>query len=272
MTDAECIALLQWLLPRLHLRWAGFRRVRRQVCKRFHRRINDLGLADAHAYRDYLCRNPEEAQVADYLCRVTISRFYRDHGVFERLNGPVLDSVCADKTAANDRQVHIWSAGCASGEETYSIALAWHFAGRHRWPGIQLRILGTDIDDVLLERARQGCYAPGTLKELPPQWQEEGFRSKEGSLCLKPGIMQYVSFVKHDLRSGAPECDFDVVLCRNLAFTYFDDELQDAAADTIHEALADGGFLVLGKHEVLPAPVSGFQLCYGPDCIYRKCP
>ena len=180
--------------------------------------------------------------------------------------------MCRARAADNDNRVHIWSAGCASGEEAYSVALAWHFAGRHRWPSIDLRILGTDIDEVLLQRARQGCYAPGTLKELPPQWQEEGFHSKEGSLCLEPAIMQYASFVKHDLRSGAPESDFDVVLCRNLAFTYFDHQLQFDVASTIHEALADDGFLVLGKHEVLPATVSGFQLCYGPDCIYRKCP
>jgi chemotaxis protein methyltransferase CheR len=77
-TDAECVDFLQWALPRLGLRWQGFRKVRRQVCRRVARRIAELGLADADAYRLYLERNPQEWDALAELCRVTISRFWRD--------------------------------------------------------------------------------------------------------------------------------------------------------------------------------------------------
>lgn len=78
MRNAECVALLRWALPRLGLRWPGFRRVRRQVCKRIARRIKELGLADVAAYRERLECAPEEWPEFDSLCRITISRFYRD--------------------------------------------------------------------------------------------------------------------------------------------------------------------------------------------------
>lgn len=270
MTDAECIELLQWLLPRLGFRWEGFRRVRRQVCKRFVRRSRELGLDDAGAYRDYLAAHPEEAEVAEYLCRVTISRFCRDRGVFESLTGPVMDVICTQRQAQGRRRIHVWSAGCASGEEAYSLALGWHFRGRHRWPDLKLSILGTDIDDVLLERARRGCYARGTLKELPGEWLAEGFQREEGTYRLRESVKAYARFCRHDLRNGPPATDFDLVLCRNLAFTYFDDDLQLAAGVTICEALREGGFLVLGKHECLPDAVSGFDIWSGSARIYRK--
>ena len=75
MNDAECVEFLRWLLSRLHFRWEGFRRVRGQVCKRFRRRFSELGLTSAAAYRDYLEHHPDERSVADFLCRVTVSRF-----------------------------------------------------------------------------------------------------------------------------------------------------------------------------------------------------
>src|SRR5688572_10367475 len=90
MTDAECVDLLQWALPRLGLRWQGFRKVRRQVCRRLSRRIAELGLSEAGSYRAYLESNEQEWDALAALCRVTISRFWRDRAVFEALRDEVL--------------------------------------------------------------------------------------------------------------------------------------------------------------------------------------
>ncbi len=90
MNDTECIDFLQWCLPRLRMRWAGFRKVRRQVCKRISRRMAELRLADADAYRAYLDANAGEWDALDALCRVTISRFYRDRGVYDAIRRRVL--------------------------------------------------------------------------------------------------------------------------------------------------------------------------------------
>jgi chemotaxis protein methyltransferase CheR len=101
MQDAECVALLRWALPRLGLRWPGFRKVRRQVCKRITRRIRELGLADVTTYRERLESVPEEWPELDALCRITISRFYRDRAVFDHLGtagaGASADTASASK-------------------------------------------------------------------------------------------------------------------------------------------------------------------------------
>jgi len=97
--DAACVEFLQWALPRLRMRWAGFRKVRRQVCRRVERRIRELDLHDVDAYRAYLELTPDEWLQLDALCHVTISRFYRDRGVFELLERSVLPELAADVEA-----------------------------------------------------------------------------------------------------------------------------------------------------------------------------
>ncbi|UCG71590.1 MAG: chemotaxis protein CheR [Chromatiales bacterium] len=271
MTDDECITLLQWLLPRLALRWPGFRRVRKQVCKRFQRRLSELGLDGADAYRQYLQRNPDEWPVADYLCRVTISRFNRDRGVFGYLADQVLPELGARAEARGATRLEAWSVGCASGEEPYTLALIWHYEVAGRLPALSLRILGTDIDDVLLQRAQQACYPGSALKALPGEWLADAFEQAGNSYRLKPTITDYVRFGNHDLRKGLPnDHDFDLVLCRNLAFTYFDENLQCRTAATLNRSLRDGGALVLGQHERLPDAVAGFTPWSSAHRVYRK--
>ena len=125
MNDTHCIAFLQWALPRLGMRWAGFRKVRRQVCNRARRRARELGLSDLTAYRAYLETHPEEWAVLDQLTPITISRFYRDRGVFEHLAREVLPTLAARAINRGSDSLEIWSAGCASGEEPYTLAILW---------------------------------------------------------------------------------------------------------------------------------------------------
>ena len=95
MKDEQCVRFLPWALPQLRMRWDGFRKVRRQVRKRLARRLRELGLADTEAYRDYLRRHAEEWHYLDTLCRITISRFYRDKGVYAALSEQVLPTLAA---------------------------------------------------------------------------------------------------------------------------------------------------------------------------------
>jgi chemotaxis protein methyltransferase CheR len=138
MRDADCVQFLQWALPRLDLRWAGFRKVRRQVCRRISRRLAELGLSDGAAYRIYIEGNADEWDRLDRFCRITISRFWRDPAVFESLRDSVLPALGST--------VSVWSAGCASGEEPYSLVLAAAEAG------IAVRVLASDVDAALLDR------------------------------------------------------------------------------------------------------------------------
>src|SRR3954464_10873763 len=123
MRNAECVELMQWALPRLGLRWSAFRRVKGQVCKRIRTRVQALGLADARAYAQYLECHSDEWGTLEAMCGITISRFYRDHPVFDALAQDVLPMLTCQ--LAEGEPLRVWSAGCASGEEPYSIALIW---------------------------------------------------------------------------------------------------------------------------------------------------
>ena len=114
MRDSRCVEFLQWALPRLRMRWPGFRRVRRQVCKRIDGRLRELGLDNTAAYQEYLENNPAEWHVLDDFCRISISRFYRDRSVFDCLRDDVLPNLAARAAALGERQLRCWSAGCAS--------------------------------------------------------------------------------------------------------------------------------------------------------------
>ena len=115
MRDTDWVEFLQWCLPRMEMRWAGFRKVRRQVCRRIGRRLEELSLEDLQAYRDVLARRPREWEVLEGLCRVTISHFYRDRVVFDLLGRRILPEL-AGAVRRRGGRLRCWSAGCASGK------------------------------------------------------------------------------------------------------------------------------------------------------------
>jgi chemotaxis protein methyltransferase CheR len=251
--DRECVALLRWALPRLGLRWPGFRRVRGQVCKRMGRRIRELVLPDAAAYRAYLESVPEEWAHLDALCRITISCFYRDRATFEHLGEAVLPALAGAALVRQSPGLRCWSAGCGSGEEPYSLALLWAFRVGPAFPRFVLAMVATDADAHLLARAARGCYPRGALRELPPDWIECAFVREHGNECLRPDFRRGVLFLRQDIRSAQPEGPFDLVFCRNLAFTYFDARLQRRTVETIAAQMRPGAALVVGRDETLPA-------------------
>ena len=109
------------------MRWVGFRRVRRQVCKRIARRLIELGLQDLEAYRTLLGADAGEWSRLDSLCRITISRFYRDRAVWNYLGDVLLPDLTRFARRRGDEELRCWSVGCASGEEPYTLAMVWRW-------------------------------------------------------------------------------------------------------------------------------------------------
>jgi chemotaxis protein methyltransferase CheR len=273
MTDRECVELLRWAAPRLRLRWEGFRRVRGQVCKRIGRRMKELGLESAAAYRARLDADPDEWAVLDSLCRVTISRFFRDQRVFEVLRESLLPTLLTDARARGETVFRAWSAGCASGEEPYSVAILFRLGLAPLFPALRLELLATDADESLLARADRACYPPGSLRELPREWTLKAFGpTPDGEPCLKPEFREGLSFLRQDLRAQLPEGPFHLVLCRNVAFTYFAPPLQQQVLARLLERLVPGGLLVIGGHESLPEGATGLERAAGPLPVFRKLP
>jgi chemotaxis protein methyltransferase CheR len=270
VNDSDCVAFLQWALPRMGLDWPGFRKVRRQVCKRLARRIAELGLADVHAYRSLLESNADEWKALAPLCTVTISRFYRDREVFDALGSAVLPSLARAALARGAARIECWSAGCGSGEEAYTLALQWRLQLVPAFPGLSLHVLGTDLDAHLLERARAACYPEGSLRELPRDWRARGFNQRARAWCVVDTCRAGVDFERQDLLVASPDVRFDLILCRNLAFTYFGPEAARRALERIEERLRPGGALVIGVHERLPSPAPAFEPWPAARATYRR--
>jgi chemotaxis protein methyltransferase CheR len=239
--DADCTAFLQWALPQLEMRWAGFRKVRGQVCKRLRRRI----------YRARLEADPQEWRALDECCHITISRFYRDRGVFDALRKRVLPEI-ALRAKGEGREARCWSAGCASGEEPYTLKILWDLEVANGCPGVTLSIIATDIDEIMLQRAREGCFDVASLHELPPNLVAVAFDRLGERYCVRPWHRQGITFLPQDLRTEAPSGRFDLVLCRYVAFTYFAPPLQQKVLTRLLQHLSPHGYLVIGTHERLP--------------------
>jgi chemotaxis protein methyltransferase CheR len=252
MKDAQFVAFLQWALPRVGLRWEGFRKLRHRVERRLARRMRALRLTDWPAYRQRLEKDDAEWEVFDAACRLTISRFWRDRGVFDALAEIVLPMLAELARARGENRVRCWSAGCASGEEAYSVRLAWESGAAARFPGLALHVLGTDVDPRVLTRARLACFPPAALRDLPRGWSDRAFEQRGGMYCLRANLRSGFEFRCEDLRRELAQGAFHLVLCRNVAFTYFCHALQRELVVRLAERIPPGGALLLGAHERLP--------------------
>lgn len=270
MDDNACVGFLQWALPQLRMRWPGFRKVRRQVCKRIQRRIDELGLTGVAAYQVYLQCRADEWPVLDHACRVTVSRFYRDRVVLEHLRRDVLPELARAAVVAGETCLRCWSAGCASGEEAYSLVLIWEKSVAHDFPHLGIDVTGSDIDEVLLHRATRGCYAYSSIKALPQAWRQSAFSRHNSDYCLQPRLRNRANFIRQDIRDKSIAGPFHLVFCRNLAFTYFEHALQLEVLDHLRGCLVEGGILVIGGHEILPEGFCGFEPLAAQRAIFRK--
>ena len=136
--------------------------------------------------------------------------------------------------------------------------------------GLRLEIVATDADPNQLQRARAGQYASGTLRQLPEGWREQAFNRVDGGYCLRAAYRRGVRFIGQDIRAAQPPGPFDLVLCRNLVFTYFDEAHQRELSTRIAAVIEQGGALVLGAHERLPGAADEFAAWFAGRGIYRR--
>jgi chemotaxis protein methyltransferase CheR len=165
----------------------------------------------------------------------------------------------------NETRLRFWSAGCASGEESYTLELM--FALVDVLMHCEREILTTDADPQLLVRARRAFYPGSSLRELPVKWCAASDRSGE-EFCLSQEYRTAARFLAMDIRQDIPDGCFDLVLCCNLVFTYFQTPLQAVIAQRLAEVLVPGGLLLLGFHESLPTAIPG--LTQERPWLYRR--
>jgi chemotaxis protein methyltransferase CheR len=203
------------------------------------------------------------------MCRITISRFYRDRGIFDLLETLVFPKLFEKAQDRGEESISCWCIGAASGEEPYSISLLWEFS-RLEKQGVDLEILATEIDQHMINRARAGCYPASSIKDLPDHVKKQAFSEKNKKFCLQEKFRKRVRFLQQDIRNDQPDSIFDLILCRNLVFTYFSQELQAKIVMNILKHLRPGGFFIIGSHEELPGRFTGLEPGYPKESIYQS--
>lgn len=271
MSSKKGTSFLQWALPKMGYRWDGFRKPQNQVLSRIPARIEEIGLSGGfNEYREYLENHPEEWETLDKLCYVTISKFLRDRKVWEYIRDKILPDLL------NDKPISIWSIGCGNGEEAYSLAIISEQltinTGRQINPA-EIKILATDRNEQVLKRAREGCYPASALKEMTDEEIDSYFQELndeyEDDYQVKKRLKKYIEFEKRDIQDFLPDRAFDLILCRNLVFTYFTEERQVQFLERLKFLLVNGGYFVIGSNELLPE-TEWLSTENGTHNIFRK--
>ncbi|HKO15440.1 MAG TPA: protein-glutamate O-methyltransferase CheR [Gemmatimonadaceae bacterium] len=200
---------------------------------------------------------------------INVTKLFRNWSVFETLERHVIPSLWATPAP----QLRVWSAGCSSGEEAYSLAiLLYHHAARHDALDQigRVRVLGTDIDRDSLAAAVRGQFRAGDFDETPPELRERYF-APAAPFALSPAIRALVRFEQRDLLSDpVPTGGLHLISCRNVLI-YFDRDTQERLFDKFHQALLPGGHLVLGKVETLLGPARAhFAAVDARERIFRR--
>jgi chemotaxis methyl-accepting protein methylase len=234
--------------PLCGLHWRPFQR--RGVRRKIEQRIVEVGFSN---FEDYLLRvqkAPEEQSHLSKILTVTISRFFRDKEVFDCLENFIIPIIIKNKKEKEEFKV--WAIGCASGEEPYSLLLLWKDKFEKVYRHIHLSILATDINEKLLERAKEGRYKKSSLKEVSNEFFRRYFKIENGFYILDESIRRSVEFRRHNIVCEEPFNGMDIIFCRNLAFTYFSKESQMSVLKKIVGSLNEEGYLIIGKDESLP--------------------
>lgn len=213
-------------------------------------RMRARGTNDYTEYSHVLDEDPAEYdQLIDALT-IHVTKLFRNADVWHYVRELLLPALWDSSAPA----LHCWVAGCSSGEEAYTLAVLWHDllterGERHRRS--RVRLVATDIDGASLEAARRGRYAESAFAEMPTVWRERYF---DATGSARPEVREWLTVVKHDmLQDAPPAAPLHLVTCRNVVI-YFDRDAQTALWQRVHDALAPGGVLVLGKVETLLGP------------------
>ena len=221
------------------------------LSNRIRRRLAAGAWADFDAYYDHISSLRGAGELAYFFDAVTTNEtsFFRTPAHFEWFSGPFLDDlVNAARLGRRARSLRIWSAGCASGAEPYTASICL-LENMYRLRDWEITILGTDLSEEALRTAREGVFRPRSVLEVSEQQRKRYFvETDDGLLRVRPEVAERVTFERHNLMMPAPTPAFDVIFIRNVLI-YFDHASKKTVLRHLIQALAPGGFLVVGPSE-----------------------
>lgn len=258
----EFQSFLKSTLPVMGYRWRRFNR--RNIRRRVRSRMESLGIHEMEKYARLVRDDKAERDIFDSLLRLTISRFFRNAWLWNDLESMLVQSF---SVRTGNEPLSAWSAGCAGGEEPFSLAMLLDDLSRTRYLKQPWNILGTDSDPASIDRARKAEYKWGSLREVPPALLDRWFIERDGIWFLDKKIKDTVKIKCHDLLTLDPPGRFHIVFLRNSILTYNTDEIQRKVLYRIRECLLEPGYLVIGRTETMPEGTGFVEVS---KCIYKR--
>ncbi|MFW6231052.1 MAG: CheR family methyltransferase [Nanoarchaeota archaeon] len=238
------------------------------------RRIDTrLRAKNMNSYKDYaalLQSDPKEHDALDRELTIHVTHFFRDRSMWDAFQEKIIPYLVDSKLSKHQTGIRVWSAGCSTGEESYSIVICFMEALGDRFSEISLRVIGTDYDAATVELAKKGSYAEQQLREMDEACISRYFTKTTESYDIKQELKRYVTFERGDVLSSSRPKNVDVIFCRNTVI-YFQTEIKTRLYLDFYEMLNDNGFFIMGKTETLQGEARTLFNPYDPlERVFRK--
>lgn len=237
--------------------------------RRTERRMAMLGIAqnDVDAYLQLLRKDASEIDVLANDLLINVTSFFRDPKAFENLSATIIYDLVAKQPP--DQALRIWSVGCSTGDEIYTLAMLFREQVTAQKRNVKLQLFASDVDADAVASARDGLYPDTIAAEVSPERLERFFSKEETGYRISQELRSMVVFTVQNLLTDPPFAKLDMISCRNLLI-YLQPEAQTKVIALFHFALRDKGILVLGSAETVGGAESQFEIVSKPDRIYRR--
>ncbi|MEH2358027.1 CheR family methyltransferase [Nostoc sp.] len=244
--DPKFENLLVYLRQSRGFDFTGYKRS--TLIRRVLKRMQSLTIENFEEYQDYLEVYPEEFNYLFNTILINVTAFFRDSSAWEYIAEQILPNLIKNKRTSDP--IRIWSAGCASGEEAYTLAMLMaQMLGAEEFRQ-RVKIYATDVDEDTLNQARQAVYSAKDVQAVPDELRQKYFEIIGNRYVFRQDLRRSVIFGRHDLLQDAPISRLDLLVSRN-TLMYFNSETQGRILARFHFALNDHGYLFLGKAEML---------------------
>lgn len=259
----QLTTLLDRLRDKLNFDFSGYKLG--TLLRRLKRRQFATGSADMAAYLKWIDANPQELEHLARDILISVTAFFRDRSAFVSLRRSINELVSRKPVGS---EIRAWVAGCASGEEAYSIAMLFADALAERASLYRIQIFATDIDDDALNVARRGLYPASAMTEVPPELLDRYFKLTGTHYEAGKLLRDMIVFARHNLVSDPPFLRLDLVSCRNVLI-YFDAPLQAKVLQTFRFGLQTDGLMFLGRSENITHAEPLFQAVNRRERLFR---
>jgi two-component system CheB/CheR fusion protein len=265
--DPAFETLLEYLQQTRGFDFTAYKRT--SLMRRVHKRMQMVDVANFEAYQSYLEVHPQEFAALFTTILINVTAFFREPEAWHYLGQEIIPRLLAARHPTEP--IRVWSAGCASGEEAYTLAMVLAEAlGREAFQR-RVKIYATDVDEEVLTQARPASYSREVVKPVPDELRDKYFEPVGRSYVFDADLRRAVIFGRHDLIQDAPISRLDLLVCRN-TLMYFNAEAQGRIVARFHFALNDDGFLFLGKAEMLLTHANLFTPIDLKHRIFAKVP